>query len=213
MCLIQVGRLGVRIAAPEQLDAARERFVRDRCVRLEGFVAPDLLSWIHQHVGAAPFDRFVHPLPGGDVVELVMQSAAVESRLHFLVNDPRLFAAVERITGCARVGRYLGRVYQMVPALGHRDDWHHDVDGNRLATLSVNLTGAPFEGGVLQIMEWQRRAMIHQVANTGPGDAILFAIGMDLRHRVTEVTGTVPKVAFAGWFEREPAYAEWLRRR
>ena len=41
------------------------------------------------------------------------------------------------------------------------------------------------------------------VANTGAGDALLFALGRGLQHRIRPIAGTVPKTAFAGWFCRD----------
>jgi hypothetical protein len=88
--------------------------------------------------------------------------------------------------------------------------WHGDMDGNRLVTLSVNV-GDPYEGGVLQIRERPSNRIVHEVANTGPGDAILFALGDHLEHRVGAVTGTATKTAMAGWFQRTPAALEVLK--
>src|SRR6185295_5586851 len=88
--------------------------------------------------------------------------------------------------------------------------WHSDMDGNRMVTLSVNL-GDPYEGGVLQLRERPSNRVVHEVANTGPGDAILFALGDHLEHRVGAVTGGTTKMALAGWFQRTPAALEALR--
>ena len=92
----------------------------------------------------------------------------------------------------------------------HSDTWHGDTDGNRMVTLSVNL-GEPYEGGVLQIREKPSDRILHEVANTGPGDAILFALGEQLEHRVGAVTGQATKMALAGWFQRTPAALEALK--
>jgi hypothetical protein len=49
------------------------------------------------------------------------------------------------------------------------------------------------------------------VANTGPGDALLFRIARHLTHRVTPVDGTADKTAFAGWFRSEPEFIALLK--
>jgi len=46
------------------------------------------------------------------------------------------------------------------------------------------------------------------IANTGPGDAIVFRIDGALEHMVTPVSGAVSKIAWAGWFAREPLLPE-----
>jgi hypothetical protein len=69
--------------------------------------------------------------------------------------------------------------------------------------MSVNLSPEIYGGGTLQLRNAHTRRVLREVANTGPGDAILFQIAPDLQHPVTAVTGAVPKSAFAGWFQSE----------
>jgi predicted 2-oxoglutarate/Fe(II)-dependent dioxygenase YbiX len=69
--------------------------------------------------------------------------------------------------------------------------------------MSVNLTPEVYFGGTLQLRDPHSHRMLQEVANTGPRDAILFRIGSDLQHRVTPVNGTLPKSAYAGWFQSE----------
>ena len=38
----------------------------------------------------------------------------------------------------------------------------------------------------------------------GNGDAIIFRLASHLQHRNTNVTGSTPKTAFAGWFRSDP---------
>ena len=210
--IAQLTRTGISLGSPREIEHARRSIERDCCVRMPEFLAPDLLAWFQPRIARAAFTTRVHHLVDPPPVDLEMQSDALLGRLLFLVNDARLFRLVESLTGCDEIGCFLGTVYQMIPGQGHYDVWHHDVDESRMVTLSVNLGGEPYEGGVLQIMDWRRQQIVHEVANTGPGDAILFPISLDWRHRLTEVTGHVPKIALAGWFERAPRYADRLRR-
>jgi hypothetical protein len=48
--------------------------------------------------------------------------------------------------------------------------------------------------------------MLCELPNPGFGDAVLFRIDERLEHRVSNVEGAVPKIAFSGWFESEPDY-------
>ena len=206
--IAQVTKSGVCVASGRELDAARCQVERDCYLHLPQFLAPDLLRWFQERIAAAEFRTLVHALVDPPAVELEMGSAALLDRLHFLVNDERLFTAMEYVGGLDSIGAFAGRVYKMVPGQGHRDSWHHDVDGSRMMALSVNLGVEAYEGGVLQIMDWETQRVISGFANTGPGDAIAFPLSMRWRHRVTEVTGRVPKVAFAGWFGRQPRYMQ-----
>ena len=100
---------------------------------------------------------------------------------------------------------------RMVPGAGHEDVWHDDMNGVRMLTLSINLGRTPFRGGALQLRERGSGRVIFEVSNSGPGDAILFALSDVLEHRVAHVEGDVPKTSLAGWFQREPSGATWLK--
>jgi hypothetical protein len=52
---------------------------------------------------------------------------------------------------------------------------------------------------------------LHEVANTGFGDASVFRVDRGLQHRVTDVEGDVEKVALSGWFVPWPDYRFSLR--
>jgi hypothetical protein len=208
--IVQVTRSHLRLGTAEAIAAATLAFGRDRCVLLPRFFAPSLCAWVQGRVAHAAFAPLVHDAIGTHARELVMRSPADEGRLYFLMNDPALFRFIRTVTGRGAIGSFSGRVYQMVPGQGHHDDWHDDLDGNRILALSVNLSAGMYAGGVLELIDADSRRPIHAVHNTGPGDAILFDLADSLLHRVTDVTGGVPKVALAGWFLREPVYANRL---
>jgi hypothetical protein len=77
--------------------------------------------------------------------------------------------------------------------------------------MSINLSTDAYQGGVLEIRDCESSHMVHGVANTGFGDAIIFRIARHLKHRVSTVEGTVPRTAFAGWFYPQPDYQTWLK--
>ena len=130
--------------------------------------------------------------------------------LDFLSNDAKLFQIVQHITGCTAIGCFEGRVYRMIPGHGHYDSWHNDMVEQRMVAMSINLSTEVYSGGVLQICEWPSRRILHEVANIGFGDSIIFRLSHHLKHRVTEVAGTVPKTAFAGWFKSQPDFLSLL---
>ncbi len=137
---------------------------------------------------------------------------AVFRLLHFLMHDPRLFEIIRRITGCGRIGCFVGRVYRFVPGARHYDSWHSDVIYHRMIAVSTNLGRGIYTGGIFQMRKAHSLRIIHEAANTGPGDAIIFRISPGLRHRVTTVEGSVPKTAFAGWFCSRPDFYAFLKK-
>lgn len=140
-----------------------------------------------------------------------MADNAASHLLHFLTHDPRLFEVIQQITGCGRIGCFDGRVYRMVPGSQHYDSWHSDMVEHRMIGMSINLSPAVYSGGVFQIRDVDTRQIIHEVANTGLADGILFRLSPQLQHRITDVDGSVPKTAFAGWFQSEPDFYADLR--
>lgn len=145
--------------------------------------------------------------------ELVAKPGLATGVLELLANDPELFAAVRALTGCGPIGCFHGRVYRMVPGSGHYDTWHSDEGLDRMITMSINLSPEPYKGGTLQMREKRSTSLLHEIANTGLGDAIVFRIAPTLTHRVTNVEGRLPKTAYAGWFRSGPSYRELVRER
>lgn len=117
-----------------------------------------------------------------------------------------MLSFVEAMTGCGHIGSFAGRVYRLAPEVGNYDSWHDDLGANRLVAMSVNLSTEPYSGGLLQIRHHESKRIVREVANTGVGDAILFQLASALEHRVTDIEGTVPKTASAGWFRSAPEY-------
>ena len=202
-------RLGFHRGTPEAIDEAKKTFAAQCCVHLKNFLDGDLLEYLLRGVRSAAFARRVHQdvEVGEPPVDVVMSDAAALGRVLFLLNDPGLFRFVETLTGCAPVGCFMPTIFKMMASDGHFDTWHSDVDGNRMVALSVNLTEQAFEGGVLQIREAEgEKRMLCEIANTGLGDAMLFLVSPRLLHKVTDVTGNVPRTVLAGWFQREPQH-------
>jgi hypothetical protein len=89
------------------------------------------------------------------------------------------------------------------PTTGDRIVWHTEVYDQRMVTLSLNLTAQEYRGGTLQIQDRDSEETLHEVRNTGPGDALLLRVANKLFHRVFPVEGDVPRTAMAGWFRWE----------
>lgn len=201
---LQVSRRGVAMPGAATIAAWQRAYAVDHCIRVRGFVEPALLAWIRGRIAAARFTEYVHADMTPPCVDLLLNDAQLDLMFWSLCNDARLFEAVERITGCAPIGCYHSRVYAMDPSPDHFDTWHDDLEeDNRLVAMSVNL-GGEYDGGLLRLRDAHSGRLVHEVANTGPGDAILFRIHEDLQHIVTPVTGERRKIALAGWFQRRP---------
>jgi hypothetical protein len=93
---------------------------------------------------------------------------------------------------------------------GHTDKWHDDTIEGRLIAMSLNLSPRGFEGGLFQMREAKSNRMLLEIANTEPGDALLFRLSNNLQHRVTDVQPGEPKTAYAGWFNTQKSMKERL---
>jgi hypothetical protein len=204
----QLTRTGTLRGDAETFARTRDDFARRHLVRIPSFVASDLLGELARVVERGEFRRRIHTGAGG-ATDVLLDDPDARWLLMFLMNDPQLFSVIRDLTGCGDIGFFNPSIYKMAPGEGHLDRWHDDAGGgNRLIGISVNLGQRPFEGGVLQIRAKGTSVIIHSEQNTGFGDAMLFRIDASLEHFVTEVTGSVPRVALAGWFQRTPKYSE-----
>ena len=206
---IQLRRQGLFVDR-DRLEALRLEFEHRHVVHVPNLIEPALANEIVDQLERGAFAAYSH----GDIgSELVAKRGLPTGVLELLANDPGLFTAIRALTGCGPIGCFHGRVYRMVPSSGHYDSWHTDVGMNRLITMSINLSPQPYAGGLLQIRKKDASDMLGEIANVGVGDGIMFRIDPSLTHRVTDVTGTRPKTAYAGWFRTRPSYREMLRER
>jgi hypothetical protein len=208
--VIQLTRGGALIStANDEVARLRTRFVREQCILLPGFIEPDLLRTIQQRIDVSEFRRFVSD---GIAQDSTLVDPLTIHLLFFLTNDPPFLRIVREITACAEIDSFEGRVYRMDPALPDTDSWHDDMCENRMIGMSVNLSTTPFEGSRFQLRDRRSNQVLYEIANTGSGDAIVFRLAAHLQHRNTELTGSAPKTAFAGWFRsHQPDYYSSIR--
>jgi 2OG-Fe(II) oxygenase superfamily len=160
-------------------------------------IEPELFQTIMQRVDSAKFQRYEFD---GVISQTVMDDPATCHVLLFLANMPSLHRLVERITGCRRIANFRGRVYQLMPVSDDHIEWHSDMLDHRMIAFSLNLTRKIYRGGSLQIRYANSEELLHEVQNTGLGDALLMRVAKKMRHRVLPVEGDVPRTAMAGWF-------------
>jgi hypothetical protein len=193
----------VHVAPEADLAALREQFDRRHAVVLPRLFGPVLLAEVQGVLESAPFAARDYDGLAGELA--LEESVPLVARLLFVMNDPALFRAIEAITGIESLVRFDGRIYRRVARPDHYDNWHTDIHDNRRVTMSVNLSEAPYDGGVLHLRRRGTERTLVELHNTGPGDAILFRIAPEYEHRVTSIDSGV-KTALAGWFGDAPPW-------
>jgi hypothetical protein len=207
MSVSDSGLLELSGGSQRERQQLRAEFERHNCVRLPGFLGTALVEQLVERVNESGFYSRDH----GDIgTEECAAAGGALALLLFMANDRPLFEVVRQVTGCGEIGCFDGRVYRIDPARGHHDSWHSDVGDNRLVAMSVNLSIDPYEGGVLEIRDQRTGEITARPAGLAPGEAVMFRISEDLRHRVSPVTGEVPRLAFAGWFKSAPSFRSVL---
>lgn len=202
--MVQLTRAGTAVSASAgDVERLRRQFDRLHCILLPSLLESEILHLVQHQIDAATFNPKTHE---GIGTELCMAENQAAYTLRFLANDPQLFEIIQQIAGCGRIGCFDGRVYRMVPGSQHYDSWHDDMIEHRMIGMSINLSPEVYSGGIFQIHNRNSLQIIHETANTGFGDGIIFRLAHHLQHRVTEVGGSVPKTAFAGWFRSEPNF-------
>jgi hypothetical protein len=159
-----------------------------------------VLGFIQNDIEHARFVERVHSRLTPPAVDLCMVSGSALGLLHVLTNDHALFRLIQVVTGCGPLTTFDGSIHRMTPGTTHRDSWHSDMVDSRILALSLNLGRHEYSGGVLQIRDEVSGRIVHEVANRGQGDAIVFRLSDRLRHRVTGVEGLVERTVWAGWF-------------
>lgn len=208
--VVQVGRAGTRAGDSQAVAAAREAFAARHLVRLASVFEADLLDRLCGYVDRATFIPRVHEDLEEPAVDHWVDDPAVASRFAFALNTRGFLGVIEAITGCGPIGSFHPVVYKLHAGSGHRDSWHSDVNGNRLAALTINLSRRPFAGGALAVRERQSGRIIHEETPAAFGETLLLRIDESLQHRVLPVTGPVARTVMTGWFLREPRFADLL---
>lgn len=197
--MIQLGRTAANIDQDE-VGPLRATFRRNRCVVLPGLLDASLLEFLSRRLDQ---QRWVRKIHGGIGAEDILDDAVALSALNFVANSPAFLDLVRNVSGRGEVRLFRGRVYRIKPGSADYDSWHSDVvegEPPRLVGMSINLVAREYAGGLLQIRSADSEEIACEIANKGWGDAALFEICAGLKHRVSAVTGTVPRVAYAGWF-------------
>jgi hypothetical protein len=195
---IQIRKSGAVVrSSPDELAAFRSVFAEQHWLLLPNFLDNGLLDLIQQQLEQTEYcvvDRETG-------VELRPIDCTAYLATELLLNSPKLFRALEAITGCDKIACFSGRIYRRPASSTYFNRWHTDItDEGRMIALSINLNAQPYEGGALQIRSAETREVLCEVYNRGYGDALIFPVEARLEHRVCEVEGGAAKTALAGWF-------------
>ncbi len=197
--------------SPAALAALRAEFAEFHTFQVRGFLDPSLLAFLLERIQPEDFQPKVD---GKIAVELAVRTKTnigVQS-LQLRMNDKKLAAFMETVSGITPLKHFEGRVYRMAPGTEHYDSWHDDVIEGRRVGVSVNLSPEPYQGGTFRIKYREGDEIIRTMPNLGPGDAIFFRIDDRLQHMVSKMEGAASKTAFAGWFHDTTTLADMLRK-
>lgn len=204
MCLQLTQNGTVVTGSDRDLERLRQEFAERHCILLRQFLEPSLARSVYRALDDGEFEDRQNLVKK----ELCLKPGRATAMLWFMANDPHLFDLIQQITGVPQLSAFVGRVYRMTSGAGHHRVWHNDLVGDRAVAMSLNLSTSVFRGGHFQIREEASGRMIHDVANVGMGDALLFRVARSLSHRNTDLEGEVVKTALAGWFLSRPPAGE-----
>ena len=214
MSIIQITKSGAEcLGTDDNIKSMHAELVKQCCIKLPSLLEPRFLKHIQNKINQAEFFTLSHYDSGNAAVDLRMKNNSTHNLLHGLINEKQFLNLIEKITGCNEIKYFRGRVYRMIPGHGHYDDWHTDVAGDRVLTMSINLSTDIYSGGILQIRDKKTKNIICEVSNTVPGDAMIFPISSNLEHMITNTEGNIPKTAFAGWFSSKIDYKSFTQKK
>jgi hypothetical protein len=199
--VVQITKSGATICAGEEdIAVLRQRFEEQHWLLLPNFADSALLDLLERKLNETEY-QVIDRETG---VELRPIDCTAYLATELLLNSPRLFRAIEGLTGCATIACFSGRIYRRPAGSEYFNRWHTDVtDEGRMIALSINLSKQPYEGGTLQIRSSETKELLCSVENPGYGDALIFPVEERFEHRVGRVEGQTSKTALAGWFRSE----------
>lgn len=181
----------------------RARFTETPALLFGDVFAPALLERLMARAAAARFvDDDVTRI---GIREVESSPQVVGGSLGILLGRPALYSWLEAATGVGPIRGIAGRLVQT--RANGRDglDWHDDGDGaNRKLAVVVDLSDAPYEGGLFEMRRTGEAAPFLSHRHDRPGSMMVFAVRSELQHRVTELTSGGPRRVWAGWFLAEP---------
>jgi len=210
--MLQITGSGKLIVEGENLSLMRDTFAEQQLLRLPDLIEPPILKRVLKQVNEADFFSVKYTNEEGTLGEemrISPDNPAIRL-MSMLLNNPSLFQVIQQITNCSKIRSYLGRIRREQPNTGQHLSWHNDPDPKRLIAISINLSTAPYSGGLFQMREKASKRVLAEITNTGLGDAVIFQVCPDYEHRTYPVVGSVARTTCAGWFYSEPDFLTLL---
>lgn len=169
--------------------------------RIKQFFSPQLLRFLEKHIVHESFNLKEYATHDGKPLfsELVLNNEYI-NLIHNMMQDQVLIKGLGEKTNLPKIYKCVPRIYKFLPGSGNKFGWHQDLAEGRTLGFSVNLTKEKFEGGEFMIRRKDDPSIHVEYQNNTYGDAIFFPIAPNLEHCVAPVTGSVERIAYAGWF-------------
>lgn len=128
-----------------------------------------------------------------------------------IMNRPELFQVIERVTGCAPIGNFFGRIHRSHSSSTHQISWHGDNADHRLIGISINLSTESYSGGFFQLREKDSENVLSEIGAVGLGSAFLFRIAPAFQHRLMPIDAGGNRTVGVGWFRAFPDWPTFAR--
>ena len=207
--MIQFTREGVKAAATaDDLRAARERFERDKLLRLPELIAPDLADMVREGMERdgfqQPDEATMKSVYGGwyGPVRQDLNPGPTIRLLDGRVNDPTFLRFVQDLAGTPPLARCVGRVFRL-RATDEDHVWHTDAEGGRLADIVIDLSADRYEGGAFEMRDAATKRIFTVVEDMQYREGVLARISAAIEHHNRKVTSTTQRITYVGWFVPE----------
>jgi hypothetical protein len=207
--MIQFTREGVKATVTAQdLRAARERFDRDKLLRLPELIAPDLADVVREGMERdgfqQPDEATMKSVYGGwyGPVRQDLNPGPTIQLLDSRVNDPAFLRFVQELAGTPPLARCVGRVFRL-RATEEDHVWHTDAEGGRLADIVIDLSADRYEGGAFEMRDASTKKIFTVVEDVQYREGVLARISAAIEHHNRRVTSATQRITYVGWFVPE----------
>jgi len=182
----------------EPAEAFRERFATCRSIVCRNAIEPSFLGTLRSLCSRSAFVPDSVPKLGTREVERPQRAGGA---ITLVLQRSALLRWLEDASGCGPLGAVEGRVVQARPNARDQLDWHDDLhDPARRLAVTIDLTEAPYQGGLFELRDAGSRALLTTHRHVEPGTMLVFDVAPGLEHRVLPVTSGGPRRVYTGWF-------------
>ncbi len=197
------------LSDPADIPRLAEEFAETGCARLPGFLTQPVLGYLLDWLEATQFEER-NEVGHGGVFGTTLSVPDTERSLfllHFILNRREIYDIVGKVAGCPKIGNFMGRLHRTIGGTDQHIDWHRDAVEARVLGLTINLSTEDYVGGLFQLRD-PEETIRAEVGPAAPGDAFLFRIDREWKHRLTRVESGRRTVG-VGWFRTEPEWEKY----